>query len=166
MSRARSWIRPPSGGWSPVRWTISLALTGALFILYYGYILLIAIDRRCCHGASATATTLGIPLGAAVIVGAWMLTAVYVVWANRHYDAEAERLRDAAPERAAEADACRPRSARPTLSASSFFLVDRRADAGRHLLGGAADAIDARVLRRRADRSVRSRTASRSPATT
>ena len=28
-----------------VRWTISLALTCALFILYYGYILLIAVDR-------------------------------------------------------------------------------------------------------------------------
>ena len=33
-------------------------------------------------------TTLGIPLGAAVIVGAWVLTAVYIVWANRHYDPE------------------------------------------------------------------------------
>jgi uncharacterized membrane protein (DUF485 family) len=28
-----------------------------------------------------------------VIVIAWILTAVYVVWANRHYDAEVARLR-------------------------------------------------------------------------
>ena len=38
-------------------------------------------------------TTLGIPVGAAVIVGAWALTGTYVVWANRHYDPEVERLR-------------------------------------------------------------------------
>ena len=42
------------------------------------------------------ATTLGIPLGAAVIVMAWALTTAYVVWANRHFDAEAERLRERA----------------------------------------------------------------------
>jgi uncharacterized membrane protein (DUF485 family) len=34
----------------------------------------------------------GIPLGAAVIVGSWVLTAIYIVWANRHYDREAARL--------------------------------------------------------------------------
>ena len=31
---------------------------------------------------------------AVVIVGAWALTAIYVVWANRMYDPEAARLRD------------------------------------------------------------------------
>ena len=38
-------------------------------------------------------TTLGIPLGVAVIVFAWVLTAIYVVWANKSYDPEVERLR-------------------------------------------------------------------------
>jgi uncharacterized membrane protein (DUF485 family) len=28
-----------------------------------------------------------------VIVGAWILTAAYVVWANRHYDPAVARLR-------------------------------------------------------------------------
>ena len=77
-----------------IRWTMSLALTAALFVLYYGYILLIAVNRpllsrrdrrRRRRSASRSAP--------AVIVGAWMLTAIYVVWANRHYDAEAARLR-------------------------------------------------------------------------
>ena len=75
------------------RWRISLALTAVLFLLYYGYILLIAIDRAFVSRRVGTATTLGIPLGAAVIVGAWILTAVYVFWANRYYDSEAARLR-------------------------------------------------------------------------
>ena len=90
------------------RWRTSLVLTLLLFILYYGYILLIAYDKPLLAVAGdraprpAAAGTmrhgfevpLGIPLGAAVIFGSWILTAVYVVWANRHYDPEVARLRD------------------------------------------------------------------------
>jgi uncharacterized membrane protein (DUF485 family) len=75
------------------RWRISLVLTALLFLLYYGYILLIAANKPLLASRIGPATTLGIVLGAAVIVGAWALTAIYVVWANRHYDAEVDRLR-------------------------------------------------------------------------
>ena len=75
------------------RWRISLVLTALLFVLYYGYILLIAFDRALLSHRIGPATTVGIPLGAAVIGAAWILTAAYVVWANRHFDAEAARLR-------------------------------------------------------------------------
>lgn len=75
------------------RWRMSLVLSALLFALYYGYILLIATNRALLSRRIGDATTLGIPLGAAVIAGAWVLTAVYVVWANRYYDAEAARLR-------------------------------------------------------------------------
>ena len=76
------------------RWRVSMLLTALLFVLYYGYIILIAINQPLLSRRIGDATTLGIPLGAAVIVGAWVLTAIYVVWANRHYDPEAARLRD------------------------------------------------------------------------
>ena len=72
---------------------MSLVLTALLFVLYYGYIVLIAVDRELLSVRIGEVTTLGIPLGAAVIVGAWVLTASYVLWANRHYDPEVERLR-------------------------------------------------------------------------
>ena len=72
---------------------MSLVLSALLFALYYGYILMIATNRGLLSRRIGEATTLGIPLGAAVIAGAWVLTAVYVVWANRCYDAEAARLR-------------------------------------------------------------------------
>ena len=76
------------------RWLVSLSLTAALFVLYYGYIVLIAVNRPLVSGRIAGgATTVGIPLGAAVIVGAWILTAIYVLWANRRYDVEVDRLR-------------------------------------------------------------------------
>jgi uncharacterized membrane protein (DUF485 family) len=76
------------------RWRMSLSLTALLFLLYYGYIILIAVNKPLVSRRIGDATTLGIPLGAAVIVGAWLLTAIYVVWANRHYDNEVARLRE------------------------------------------------------------------------
>ena len=77
------------------RWRMSLLLTGLLFVLYYGYITLIAVNRSLMSQplGPGSVTTVGIPLGAAVIVGAWLLTAIYVVWANRYFDKEAARLR-------------------------------------------------------------------------
>jgi len=33
-------------------------------------------------------------LGVLVILGAWVLTAVYVIWANRSYDVEVARLKE------------------------------------------------------------------------
>ena len=76
------------------RWRVSLILTSVLFILYYGFILLVATDRAFLARRLGDVTTVGIAFGAAVIVLSWVLTAVYVVWANRHYDPEVERLRE------------------------------------------------------------------------
>ncbi len=63
------------------------SLTAAMIVLYFGFIALIAfrpavLARRVTEGLS-----LGILLGATVIVVSWLLTWVYVRWANRHYDA-------------------------------------------------------------------------------
>jgi uncharacterized membrane protein (DUF485 family) len=76
------------------RWRLSLILTAALFVIYYGFILLVAVNKPLLATRIGTATTLGIPIGAAVIVLSWMLTAAYVAWANVQYDPEAQRLRD------------------------------------------------------------------------
>ncbi|MCL4845731.1 MAG: DUF485 domain-containing protein [Acidobacteria bacterium] len=75
------------------RWRVSIALTVALFVTYYGFILLVALDRTLLAQRIGEVTTLGIPLGVSVILVSWVLTAVYVVWANRSYDAEVARLR-------------------------------------------------------------------------
>ena len=75
------------------RWWVSLALTLCLFVIYYGYIVLIATNRAFLSRRIGEATTVGIPIGALVIVAAWALTAIYVVWANRFYDPEVARLR-------------------------------------------------------------------------
>lgn len=68
------------------RWTVSIALTIALFVVYYGYILLIAADKAFVSQKVGEVTTLAIPLGVGVIVGGWVLTFIYVLWANAAYD--------------------------------------------------------------------------------
>lgn len=73
-------------------WTIAMILTFLLFVVYYGFILLIATDKPFLAQKIGEYTTLGIPIGVGVIVAAWVLTAIYVVWANRVQDVEAARL--------------------------------------------------------------------------
>ena len=76
------------------RWRVSLTLTAALFLLYYGYVLLIALNKPLLAQRVGEVVTLGIPLGVAVILGAWVLTASYVIWANRRYDVAVRQLRE------------------------------------------------------------------------
>jgi uncharacterized membrane protein (DUF485 family) len=75
------------------RWAVSTTLLVLLFVAYYGYILLIAVDKPFVAQSIDGATTLAIPLGVGVIVIAWLLTAFYVAWANKSYDPEVERLK-------------------------------------------------------------------------
>jgi uncharacterized membrane protein (DUF485 family) len=75
------------------RWTFSVILTIALFVIYYGYIVMIAANKAFMAQKIGEVTTLGIPLGVAVIVLSWVLTAIYVVWANSVHDPEVRDLK-------------------------------------------------------------------------
>jgi uncharacterized membrane protein (DUF485 family) len=75
------------------RWAISLAATAALCVAYYGFILLVALDKEMLARRIGAVTTLGIPLAVGVILVAWALTALYVAWANRAYDPAVDRLK-------------------------------------------------------------------------
>ena len=76
------------------RWTVNVVLLALLFITYYGYILAIAWAKPFMSQKIGEVTTLAIPVGVAVIVIAWALTAYYVIWANGKYDPEVERLKN------------------------------------------------------------------------
>ena len=79
------------------RWTVSFVLLAVLFVGYYGFILLVSFNKelmaRTVSSEPGAVVTVGIPLGIAVIVLAWILVAVYVYWANATYDPEVERLK-------------------------------------------------------------------------
>ncbi len=76
------------------RWSISMVLLAALFVSYYGFIILVATAKDFVSQKIGEVTTLAIPLGIASIVIAWSLTAYYVAWANKKYDPEVERLKN------------------------------------------------------------------------
>jgi len=75
------------------RWSVSMVMLTLLFVSYYGYVLVVAGNKEFVSQKIGESTTLAIPLGVAVIVFAWLLTAIYVAWANRSYDPEVERLK-------------------------------------------------------------------------
>jgi uncharacterized membrane protein (DUF485 family) len=75
------------------RWRIAIALTVAMMVLYFGFILLIAFAKPLLTHPVMPGLSLGILLGALVIVAAWVLIWIYVRWANRHYDVAVEAIR-------------------------------------------------------------------------
>lgn len=75
------------------RWRVQVVLTALMIALYFGFILLIAYNKPLLARMVVPGVSLGILLGALVIVCSWFLTWVYVRWANTHYDAALDRLR-------------------------------------------------------------------------
>lgn len=74
------------------RWKVAIALTGAMIVLYFGFVMLIAFDKPLLGRLLAPGLSLGIVLGAGVIVCSWLLTWIYVRWANTRYDTELRAL--------------------------------------------------------------------------
>ena len=72
---------------------VAAMLTAAMIAIYFGFIALIAYDKPLLGRLLAPGLTLGIVLGVVVIVSAWLLTLVYVRWANRHYDVHIDTMR-------------------------------------------------------------------------
>jgi uncharacterized membrane protein (DUF485 family) len=75
------------------RWRIAIALTVAMTAIYVVFILLIAYNKPLLATVLVPGLSLGILLGALVIVSAWVLILVYVRWANTHYDDAIVELR-------------------------------------------------------------------------
>src|SRR5687767_7259533 len=77
------------------RWRIGAVLTAVMMVAYFGFILLVAFAKPTAGTLLADGrVSVGIVLGAAVIVLAPILTSVYVRWANRHYDPAVRKLRE------------------------------------------------------------------------
>lgn len=72
---------------------VGLTLTLLILGVYYGFIFLIAFRKDLVGAKLSAHVTWGIPLGIGVIVFSWLLTGVYVAWANRKYDVMVADLR-------------------------------------------------------------------------
>jgi uncharacterized membrane protein (DUF485 family) len=78
---------------SAARWRIAISLTIAMMVTYFGFILLVAFNKPLLGRLIAPGLSLGIFLGALTIVVAWVLTWIYISWANAHYDTSIRGLR-------------------------------------------------------------------------
>ncbi len=72
---------------------VSFWLTLTIVVVYFGFIALMAFGSEFMGRKIGVATTLGIPIGIGVIVIAWLLTGVYVTWANGPYDKMVAEMR-------------------------------------------------------------------------
>jgi uncharacterized membrane protein (DUF485 family) len=75
------------------RWRVAVWLTVAMMVVYFGFILLVAYDKPLLTRLVVPGLSVGILLGALVIVAAWFFIWIYVRWANNHYDAKIEALK-------------------------------------------------------------------------
>jgi len=78
---------------SAQRTRIATILTILMVMVYFGFIALVAFGKGFLSVLLAPGLSWGILLGALVIVAAWVLTYLYIRWANTVYDPAIERLR-------------------------------------------------------------------------
>lgn len=71
---------------SAERFRLALILTVLMLSIYFGFILLVAFNKPLLSILLTPGLSLGILLGALVIVAVWVLSFIYVQWANEHYD--------------------------------------------------------------------------------
>lgn len=75
---------------SAFAWTLS----AIMLAIYFGFILLVAFDKEFLGmPIGSGVTTIGIPIGVAVIIAAFILTGIYVRRANSEFDALTEQIK-------------------------------------------------------------------------
>jgi uncharacterized membrane protein (DUF485 family) len=75
------------------RWQVSLVMTCTMLIIYIGFLLVVAFNKELLATKIGRYYTLAIPIGLGIIVMAWLLTGLYVFWANNRYDKAVDTLR-------------------------------------------------------------------------
>lgn len=68
------------------RWRVSLFLTLTILFIYIGFLLLVAFNKELLAQKIGGHYTLAFPIGLGIILAAWLLTGIYVFWANNSYD--------------------------------------------------------------------------------
>jgi uncharacterized membrane protein (DUF485 family) len=74
------------------RWHMAISLSAVMVAIYFGFVLLVAWNKDGLGTLLVPGLSVGIVLGALVILLTWAVTLFYVRWANTHIDAEITRL--------------------------------------------------------------------------
>jgi uncharacterized membrane protein (DUF485 family) len=79
---------------SAQRQRVAASLTLVMMVAYFGFVLLVAFDKPLMGSLIAGGDlSIGILIGALVILLAPLLTGIYVRWSNVHYDPAVSRVR-------------------------------------------------------------------------
>ncbi|MHC2334671.1 DUF485 domain-containing protein [Bradyrhizobium sp. USDA 4454] len=74
------------------RLTVALILSAAMIAIYFGFMALFAFDKPLLGTILVPGLSLCIVLGPLVIISSFVLCLVYVLWANRVFDAGIRNL--------------------------------------------------------------------------
>ncbi|WP_022850404.1 DUF485 domain-containing protein [Limisalsivibrio acetivorans] len=74
------------------RWTFSFIMLAVLFFMYYGFVFTVAGNKDFMVKPFTENITVGVVFATGVIIGAWFLTIIYVIWANKVYDKDVKEL--------------------------------------------------------------------------
>jgi uncharacterized membrane protein (DUF485 family) len=74
--------------------TISIILTILELVLYFGFIGLIAFNKPFLASKISGAISIGIPIAVATIILSWVLTGIYIRWANAKYDVLVKKVKE------------------------------------------------------------------------
>jgi uncharacterized membrane protein (DUF485 family) len=75
------------------KWIFSLIMLALLFVSYFGYLFVVALNKELMIKLIAPNITLGMAVFAFQLFFAWALVLVYVFWANTSYDKEVDELK-------------------------------------------------------------------------
>ena len=84
--------RPSLEAIAAARQRVAARLTAVTCLIYFGFVVLVALNKPLTGTVVARGLSVGLILGIIVILASWVLTLVYVLWANHRYDAVIREL--------------------------------------------------------------------------
>jgi uncharacterized membrane protein (DUF485 family) len=75
------------------RWNISLTFTFLMLFVYIGFLMVVAYQKETLKMPVGDSLNLAIIVGIGIIVFSWLITGVYVYWANNYYDAAVNEIK-------------------------------------------------------------------------
>lgn len=72
---------------------VAVALSAVMIVIYFGFMGLFAFDKPLLGTILTPGLSLCIVLGPCVIISSFVLCLIYVLWANRVFDAGIRKLR-------------------------------------------------------------------------
>lgn len=75
------------------RWNISLTFTFLMLFVYIGFLMVVAYQKETLKMPIGESLNLAIIVGIGIIIFSWLITGVYVYWANNYYDADVKEIK-------------------------------------------------------------------------